>query len=223
MMDKVPGSLAAAPIPITTRPTISQSTLLAVAATTEPAQKMATPTSMTRLRPKMSPSIPATNMKLANVSAYPLTTHCNEVTPACRSLWTLASPTLTTVLSRNVRNRTPHNVASARAWAAEPSPPSLMSKPAGAPSLPGVPSAPWVNIGGLPLAVGPSSARSRGRSARVLPTQAPGSGIPSGVPGERMGLPTVQLHPRACPWTGCAAEAWRTVVGFRTAERAPQR
>ena len=69
MMDKVPGSLAAAPIPMTTRPAISQSTLLAVAARTDPAQKMATPTSMMRLRPKMSPSIPATSMKLANVSA----------------------------------------------------------------------------------------------------------------------------------------------------------
>jgi hypothetical protein len=69
MIDRVPGSLAAAPIPMVTRPAMSQSTLPARAAMTEPPQKMATPTSMTRLRPKMSPSIPATSMKLANVSA----------------------------------------------------------------------------------------------------------------------------------------------------------
>ena len=69
MMDKVPGSLAAAPIPMMTRPAMSQSTFPASAAMTEPPQKMATPTSMMRLRPRMSPSIPATNMKLAKVSA----------------------------------------------------------------------------------------------------------------------------------------------------------
>ncbi len=69
MMDKVPGSLAAAPMPMMTRPAMSQSTLPAMAATTEPAQKMATPASMIRLRPRMSPSIPAASMKLANVSA----------------------------------------------------------------------------------------------------------------------------------------------------------
>ena len=69
MMDRVPGSLAAAPTPMMTRPAISQSTLLASAATTDPAQKIATPASMTRLRPRMSPSIPAASMKLAKVSA----------------------------------------------------------------------------------------------------------------------------------------------------------
>ena len=49
MMDSVPGSLAAAPTPMMTRPAINQSTLLARAATTDPAQKIATPASMTRL------------------------------------------------------------------------------------------------------------------------------------------------------------------------------
>ena len=78
-------------MPMTTRPAMSQSTLVASAAITEPAQKTATPPSMMRLRPRMSPSIPAASMKLAKVSAYPLTTHCNEVTPACRLLWTSAS------------------------------------------------------------------------------------------------------------------------------------
>jgi len=52
-----------------TRPAMSQSTFPANAAMTEPPQKMATPTSITRLRPKMSPSIPATSMKLAKVNA----------------------------------------------------------------------------------------------------------------------------------------------------------
>ena len=69
MMDSVPGSLAAAPTPMTTRPAINMSTLLASAARTDPAQKTATPASMIRLRPRMSPSIPAANMKLAKVRA----------------------------------------------------------------------------------------------------------------------------------------------------------
>ncbi len=136
MMDSVPGSLAAAPTPMMTRPAMSQSTLPAIAATTEPAQKMATPASMIFFRPRMSPSIPAASMKLAKVRAYPLTTHCSDVTPACRSLWTLASPTLTMVLSRKVRKRTAHNVARASACAGDPRPPFLMSNPGGAPSIP---------------------------------------------------------------------------------------
>ena len=208
MIDKVPGSLAVAPIPMMTRPAISQSTLLAIAATTEPAQNTATPMSMMRLRPKMSPSIPATSMKLANVSAYPLTTHCREVTPVCRSLWTLARPTLTTVLSRNVRNRTPHKVASARAWAADPSPPSLMSNPGGAPSVPGEPSAPWVSSVGLARAIGTRPSRFRGSCARVLLYHGAGSGILDGVPpGEDSGLPTLQRYtPRACSWTRSARQ-----------------
>ena len=82
MMESVPGSLAAAPTPMITRPAINQSALPANAATTDPAQKIATPASMMRLRPRMSPSIPATSMKLAKVNAYPLTTHCSWVTPA---------------------------------------------------------------------------------------------------------------------------------------------
>ena len=69
MMDRVPGSLAAAPTPMMTRPAMSQSTLVASAATTDPPQKTATPASMMRLRPRMSPSIPAASMKLAKVSA----------------------------------------------------------------------------------------------------------------------------------------------------------
>ena len=142
MIDSVPGSLAAAPIPMTTRPPMSQSTLPASAAMTEPAQKMATPASMTRFRPRMSPSIPAASMKLAKVRAYPLTTHCSDVTPACRLLWMLARPTLTIVLSRNVRKRTVHSVASASACVADPSPPFLMSKPGGAPSSPATAEAP---------------------------------------------------------------------------------
>ncbi len=69
MIESVPGSLAAAPIPMITRPAISQSTLEARAATTDPTQKMATPASMMRLRPRMSPNIPAASMKLAKVRA----------------------------------------------------------------------------------------------------------------------------------------------------------
>ena len=82
MMESVPGSDAAAPIPMTTRPTMRRSTFEANAATIEPAQKTATPPNITRLRPRRSPSVPPANMRAANVSAYPLTTHCSEVTPA---------------------------------------------------------------------------------------------------------------------------------------------
>src|SRR5205807_1364188 len=66
------------------------------------------------LRPNLSPSIPQASMKLANVRAYAPTTHCSAETPPCRSDWMLASATLTTVLSRKVRNSTVHRQARAR-------------------------------------------------------------------------------------------------------------
>ena len=85
-MDKVPGSDAAAPIPMTTRPAMSMSVVGATAAITEPAQKTATPASMTFLRPKRSPIVPKLSMSPAKVRAYPFTTHCNWLTEACKSL-----------------------------------------------------------------------------------------------------------------------------------------
>src|ERR1700755_3184841 len=66
------------------------------------------------LRPNLSPSIPKASIKLANVRAYAPTTHCSAETPPCRSDWMLASATLTTVLSRKVRNSTVHREARAR-------------------------------------------------------------------------------------------------------------
>src|SRR3984893_12529548 len=65
------------------------------------------------LRPNLSPSIPQASIKLANVRAYAPTTHCSAETPPCRSDWMLASATLTTVLSRKVRNSTVHRQARA--------------------------------------------------------------------------------------------------------------
>src|SRR5579862_7600237 len=65
------------------------------------------------LRPNLSPSIPQASMRLANVSAYAPTTHCSAETPPCRSCWMLASATLTTVLSRKVRNKMVHREARA--------------------------------------------------------------------------------------------------------------
>src|SRR4029077_14208378 len=72
------------------------------------------PASMIFLRPNLSPSIPKASIKLANVRAYAPTTHCSAETPPCRSDWMLASATLTTVLSRKVRNSTVHREARAR-------------------------------------------------------------------------------------------------------------
>src|SRR6201992_2387879 len=65
------------------------------------------------LRPNLSPSIPKASIKLANVRAYAPTTHCSAETPPCRSCWILASATLTTVLSRKVRNKIVHREARA--------------------------------------------------------------------------------------------------------------
>ena len=114
-IDRVPGSLAAAPRPMTARAAISTPVSGARAASTEPAQKMPTPASMTFLRPNSSATMPKASMAPANVSAYALTTHCSAETPACSSAWTLPRATLTTVLSRKVRNRIVHSTVSARA------------------------------------------------------------------------------------------------------------
>ena len=109
----MPGSLAAAPSPITARPAISTWTSGASAHNADPAQNTPAPVSMTFLRPSSSPIIPQASMMLAKVSAYAPTTHCRSVTPACRLACTSPSATLTTVLSRNVRNSSVHSAASA--------------------------------------------------------------------------------------------------------------
>ena len=80
----MPGSLAAAPRPITARPAIRTWTFGASADRTEPAQNTPVPVSMTFLRPSSSPIIPQASMMLAKVSAYAPTTHCRSATPACR-------------------------------------------------------------------------------------------------------------------------------------------
>src|ERR1700728_1577881 len=113
IIDSVPGSEAAAPNPMINRPAMSTLTLGATAAIKEPVQNTATPPSMILLRPKRSPKVPNVSMRLAKTSAEPLTTHCTPITPVCRSLWTLASTTLTIVVSKNVRNSTNDKVARA--------------------------------------------------------------------------------------------------------------
>jgi hypothetical protein len=65
----VPGSLAAAPNPITARPAISTSMFVASADRTDPAQKIPAPISMTRLRPNSSLTMPNASMAPAKVSA----------------------------------------------------------------------------------------------------------------------------------------------------------
>ena len=112
-IDSVPGSLAAAPRPITARPAISVPGFGASAHSTDPAQNTPAPVSMTFLRPSSSPIIPQASMMLAKVSAYAPTTHCRSDTPARRLACTSPSATLTTVLSRNVKNSSVHSVASA--------------------------------------------------------------------------------------------------------------
>ena len=68
-IESVPGSLAAAPRPITARPAISVWTFGASAHSTDPAQKTPAPASMTFLRPSSSPIIPQASMMLAKVRA----------------------------------------------------------------------------------------------------------------------------------------------------------
>ena len=68
-IDSVPGSLAAAPRPITARPAMSTGTSGASAHSTEPAQNTPAPASMTFFRPSSSPIIPRASMMLAKVRA----------------------------------------------------------------------------------------------------------------------------------------------------------
>ena len=133
-IDRVPGSLAAAPIPITARPAISSAMFVASADMTDPAQKIPAPISMTRLRPNSSDTWPNASIRLANVSAYALITHCRSETLAFRSICTLPSPTATTVLSRNVRNKIVHSTASARSRPPRRATGTSGTSPAGTPT-----------------------------------------------------------------------------------------
>jgi hypothetical protein len=66
--ESVPGSEPAAPTPITIRPAMRTPDVVASAATIEPAQKIATPASITFFRPNRSPSVPPVSMSAANAS-----------------------------------------------------------------------------------------------------------------------------------------------------------
>ena len=68
-MDSVPGSLAAAPRPMTARPAISTLIFGASAHSSAPPQNTPAPASMTILRPSSSLIIPHASMMLAKVSA----------------------------------------------------------------------------------------------------------------------------------------------------------
>src|SRR6202453_3592432 len=92
---------------------MSTETFGASAHSSEPAQKTPAPASMTFSRPSSSPIIPQASMMLAKVSAYAPTTHCRSETLAFRLVCRSPRATLTTVLSRNVRNSSVHSVASA--------------------------------------------------------------------------------------------------------------
>ena len=69
MIDRVPGSLAAAPTPMITRAATSMPTVGASAPNSEPPMNTARPPSMTRLRPRRSPSMPMPSMRPAKVRA----------------------------------------------------------------------------------------------------------------------------------------------------------
>src|SRR5262245_43508803 len=70
MIDNVAGITSAAPIPMTARPTITCSAADAIPASSEPDPKTTSPASNARLRPKRSPSAPATSNDPANTIAY---------------------------------------------------------------------------------------------------------------------------------------------------------
>ena len=65
----MPGSLAAAPSPMTARPVMSSPVAGASAHSTDPAQNTPAPASMTFLRPNSSPIIPHASIAPAKVSA----------------------------------------------------------------------------------------------------------------------------------------------------------
>jgi len=69
IIESVLGSDPAAPTPITTRPAINSPGDTENAQMMDPAQKITAPISITRLRPKLSPSDPQMSMRLANASA----------------------------------------------------------------------------------------------------------------------------------------------------------
>ena len=69
IMESVAGSDAAAPMPMMMRPMTSSDGLTEIAQTIDPPQKIPTPININRLRPKLSPSAPNINIRLAKASA----------------------------------------------------------------------------------------------------------------------------------------------------------
>ena len=55
-----------------------------------------------RLRPTMSPSLPASRRRPPNVSRYAFTTHASDDWEKCSSRWIVGSATFTTVTSSTI-------------------------------------------------------------------------------------------------------------------------
>lgn len=79
------GKISAAPRPCTARSAITAPADGATAHNAEATPNIAMPTSSMRLRPKMSPILPAGTMNAPSVSMYTLMTHCRSVAVLPRS------------------------------------------------------------------------------------------------------------------------------------------
>src|SRR3984957_3527578 len=191
---------------MTARPAISTPAFGASAASTEPAQKIATPISMTFLRPNSSATMPKASMTPANVSAYALTTHCSDETPVCRSAWTLPRATLTTVLSRKGRNRIVHSTASASGRPRRAA--------AGRPAVAGIPAGGGT---GRPLVLPPASSVSRPQKLARPTFQVPScrTAVPDWPPSAVWPASTMLY-----PTVACVGEVTVTLVTLADASAA---
>ena len=112
-IERAAGEITAAPRPCTARAPMSEASLQASPATSEPAAKRTRPAMNTRLRPSRSAARPPSSRKPPKTSAYALITHCRSSCENPRSILIEGSATFTIAMSRMTMNWTTLRRASA--------------------------------------------------------------------------------------------------------------
>jgi len=104
----VAGMIIAPPAPSSARARISTCALCANAASADATPNSAYPSSSTRRRPTLSPSVPNRISRDAQTSGYVSTIHSSSIDPGLRSSVTAGTATCSTVASTATSSRLTH-------------------------------------------------------------------------------------------------------------------
>ena len=222
MMDKVPGSLAAAPIPMMTRPAISQSTLLASRRHDRATAEDGDPDEHDALAAEDVTEHPGDQHEAGERQRIPVDHPLQRGDPRVQVALDVGQADTDDGVVEEGEEEDPAQ-GGEREGLGGRSEPTLLDVESGRRALaPGEPSLPG-SAARAPLERSdPGRTGLDGSCARVLPTHGAGSGIPNGVPpGETADCRRSRGHPSGVRGLGARLRLGGPAVDFGTADQAP--